>query len=62
LPGGYRYSMGVFSDIGDYGDWWSSTESNTLLAYYREMYHYNGSLDSYSNPKGLGLSVRCLRD
>ncbi len=63
LPGGNRNDGGTFSDIGNYGDWWSSTENNTYFAWSRYLYYYNGVVDRYdfANKTG-GFSVRCVRD
>jgi uncharacterized protein (TIGR02145 family) len=62
LPGGGRGNDGNFSDIGDDGYWWSSTETSTSNADDRYLYLYNVTLLSYYNYKEEGLSVRCLRD
>ena len=62
LPGGYRDFNGTFSYIDNYGYWWSSTEYNTSLAWFRVLVYVNGSVErSYFN-KEIGFSVRCLRD
>jgi uncharacterized protein (TIGR02145 family) len=63
LPGGYRYYDGPFSTIGDYGDWWSSTEDSAGSADGRNLhYYYYDLLYRHGDNKGYGLSVRCLRD
>ncbi len=62
LPGGYRYDDGTFYSIGESGDWWSSTETSTNLAWYRTLFYVSGGVDWYDVNKGLGFSVRCLRD
>ena len=62
LPGGYRSSGGTFGNIGDSGNWWSSTENLTYFAWSRGLGYSNGSvLRNYYNKKD-GFSVRCLRD
>ena len=62
LPGGNRSNDGTFSTIGNYGYWWSSSESSPLYAWYRSL-NYNGGSASRSNfHKRFGFSVRCLRD
>jgi len=62
LPGGYGSSGGRFSDVGEYGLWWSSTESGSNHAYYRYMsYNYNG-VSWYDSGKSTLFSVRCLQD
>ena len=63
LPGGYRNYDGTFYNIGNYGNWWSSTEFNTNNAWFRNLYYFNGNvLRLNSHFKEDGFSVRCLRD
>jgi uncharacterized protein (TIGR02145 family) len=62
LPGGDRGSNGNFGRVGLSGYWWSSTENVTNYAYSRHLYHSYVSLGRTGNDKGVGLSVRCLRD
>ncbi len=63
LPGGYRNDKGVFSFLGRWGIWWSSTEfmPNLFLAWSR-LLNYDGKISASSSYKRSGLSVRCLRD
>jgi uncharacterized protein (TIGR02145 family) len=62
LGGGYRNDDGPFSDVGNYGFWWSSTEDDATIALFR-LLNYN---DSYASrnylSKKYGASVRCLVD
>jgi uncharacterized protein (TIGR02145 family) len=70
LPGGARSFRGVFGNVGEYGTWWSSTDDGASkalvrgLIYSQNNVHSNG--DFYENDclilKGVGVSVRCLRD
>jgi uncharacterized protein (TIGR02145 family) len=63
LPGGYRYNyIGSFSNVGYYGDWWSSTESSTTDAWNRNLYYGFGNAYRNTTNKQNGFSVRCLRD
>ena len=62
LPGGYRYHDGYYYGIGDFGSWWSSTESNTFCAWYRNLLYYDGRAHRANDDKRFGFSVRCLRD
>ena len=62
LPGGYRYNDGSFLNVGGNGYWWSSTEFNTPLAWYRILYYNNGSINRVNYTKLYGFSVRCIRD
>jgi uncharacterized protein (TIGR02145 family) len=62
LPGGTRYYNGAFDGVGNYGNWWSSTESSTTYAWGRHLdYDYTYVIRTNLN-QGSGLSVRCLRD
>ncbi|MCX6239249.1 MAG: fibrobacter succinogenes major paralogous domain-containing protein [Bacteroidia bacterium] len=62
LPGGYRDYYIMFSNIGNYGNWWSSTQSNDDYAYFRCMDKDNSSLVRNYKPKKDGFSVRCIKD
>ncbi len=62
LPGGGRDYVGSFDDVGYFGYWWSSTEGATSSAWYRYLNYDSGNVDSYTNVKTIGFSVRCLRD
>ena len=65
LPGGYRarsYYFGTFSNAGNYGYWWSSTENDATDAWYRNMGYRHGSVNRSHNDKRYGFSVRCVRD
>jgi uncharacterized protein (TIGR02145 family) len=60
LPGGFR--NGIFHDIGNYGGWWSSTETSSERAYYRGLLYNHSTFGSGESHKAYGFSVRCLRD
>ena len=60
LPGGYRNNNGAFNDIGNQGDWWSSTESGTNNAWFRYMLYNSNSVHISSYYKIYGFPVRCL--
>jgi|SRR5690554_1333320 len=62
LPGGYRNIFGAFFDIGEYGDWWSSTEYIAGTAWSRNLVYDNGNVSRNGTIKKSGFSVRCLRD
>jgi len=62
LPGGYGYSDGYFSNVGNYGYWWSSSESSSGNAYSRYMYYNYEDVFCRSYVKDYLFSVRCLQD
>lgn len=62
-PGGRRNTGGgVFGDLAYYGAWWSATEANIEYGKLRYISHFAGGLYSYSWYKGMGYSVRCIKD
>jgi uncharacterized protein (TIGR02145 family) len=62
LPGGFRGDNGPFFIVGSNGFWWSSTETNTTLAWVRYLSYSDGGVGRYDYGKRLGFSFRCLRD
>jgi uncharacterized protein (TIGR02145 family) len=62
LPGSYRVLNGTFGNIGVDGNWWSSTEWNTLNAFGWTVAFIGGYLFSTGFYKQYGQSVRCVRD
>ena len=61
-PGGYRNNFGTFFNIGNYVFWWSSTQNDTTVVWYRFLNYNIGNAYSYYTYKNYGFSVRCLRD
>ena len=66
LPGGVRWDGGMYGQYLQktyYGYWWSSTEDHLNSgAFARRLGFDNGSVVGGNWGKGLGLSVRCLKD
>ncbi len=64
LPAGIRsYADGSFLGMGGVAHFWSATEDNADLAWYRLLIYYNDAIYRFSDqPKLSGLSVRLLRD
>lgn len=62
LPGGLRYDVGSFFDVGCYGYWWSSTEYDASNAWFRDLSCGRGTVGRSFFNKQNGFSVRCLRD
>lgn len=62
LPGGFRYTYGLFYNNGTHGYWWTSTELNYGNAWNRNATYYYQKVGRSSDLKGIGYSVRCLRN
>jgi uncharacterized protein (TIGR02145 family) len=62
LPAGIRGNNGSFSNIGDGGVWYSSSEYGTAGAFSRSLGYDNGGVGNSAGNAGEGFSVRCLRD
>jgi len=62
LPGGYRHGDGAFNDISYDGNWWSSTESSTDIAWDRGMSFDNSYVFRDCSSMTFGFSVRCVKD
>jgi uncharacterized protein (TIGR02145 family) len=61
LPGGLRNTSGTFGHLGNIGRWWSATEDGSN-AWHRDLYFVNATVSRYTDDKGIGYAVRCLRD
>ncbi len=59
LPAAGSSYDGMLDDVGMYGNYWSSTESDTPDAYYRLGFRSSGA-NVYDNHKSNGQSVRCV--
>ena len=53
---------GSFSDLGNLGYWWSSTEYDYNLGWYRRLEAFDGNINRVNYNKALGSSVRCLKN
>ena len=62
LPGGYRYGNGMFLSIDLYCFGWTSNENYVSNAWYRSLYYNYSGIGRDYNYKGIGFSVRCLKD
>jgi uncharacterized protein (TIGR02145 family) len=62
FPEGGRYTNGSFGDEGYGAVFWSSTESNTNLAWYRYLADNDSDLYRANSSKQGGFSVRFVRD
>jgi uncharacterized protein (TIGR02145 family) len=63
LPGGNRSNYdGESYGVGNKGYWWSSTNSSQLDAMAYSLTGYDDKADRIFINKGIGYSVRCLKD
>jgi uncharacterized protein (TIGR02145 family) len=73
LPGGLLEIKRAFHCLGTYGNWWSSTENNTLsaddvralgykCAWYCSLHNNESYVDLFSGGETAGFSVRCIKD
>jgi len=63
LPGGYRNNNGNYNNIGNNGNWWSSTEYDSNNANNWNLNYNNANINNWNNNnKENGFSVRCVRD
>jgi len=60
VPGGARKEL--FVDIGKYCYFWSSSEESSKESFYRYLTKNYSKIGRLSNPKHIGLSVRCIKD
>ena len=61
LPGGDRGTYGNYTYMGIYGDFWSSTEYSSDIAWYRTLGCDYSEVIRYSTYKQYGFAVRCLK-
>lgn len=62
LPGGVIVPFGEFRFITQGGGWWSSSENDTEQAWFRGLDFDTSVLGRTNHSKGLGLSVRGVKD
>jgi uncharacterized protein (TIGR02145 family) len=62
LPAGYRSTDGTFDYLGTLTYFWSSSASSDTNAWRRSLRSGNSAVYRLASDKGLGFSVRCLRD
>jgi uncharacterized protein (TIGR02145 family) len=61
LPAGNRSSIGVFSNLYAYANWWSASV-NVDNSWYRSVRYFNNDIYRFSSNRSSGFSVRCLKD
>ena len=62
LPAGDRDIHGYYGNEGNYADFWSSTENNSINAYYMRLYYNYDDADLNYGNKSNGFPVRCVKD
>lgn len=62
LPGGYRYIQGLYLSVGQYGSWWTSTQSSSTNGLLYELYCDLSPVGQNIYNKNYGFSVRCVKD
>jgi uncharacterized protein (TIGR02145 family) len=62
LPGGRRNEYGSFSNIGQFGYFWSSTQDGSSGAWFIYVHYKGDDVQRTSLGKESGFSVRCLKD
>lgn len=62
LPAGARALNGTFYGIASHGFWWTSTEDSETSAWIRMLNYEVCDVNFLIYNKGIGLSVRCVRD
>jgi len=62
IPAGRRFNTGEFVNLGSTAAWWTSTQQNSTLAWYRWL--SKDGLDSKrsSSNKSFGYNIRCIMD
>ncbi len=61
LPGGYRNTHGGFIRAGNYGLFWTGTQSDTI-SWFRSMNSADTGVYRLKTLRSQGFSVRCLKD
>jgi uncharacterized protein (TIGR02145 family) len=62
LPGGDRSYNSLFHYIGMYGCWWCATENTATTAWEYVLKYNSATVTRMEYSKGLGLSLRCIKD
>jgi uncharacterized protein (TIGR02145 family) len=62
IPSGCRYDGGAFNNLNYYSFFWSSTELDSVYAWYRSLKYNSGSTVRNFSKKQSGFAIRCMRD
>jgi len=61
LPGGNRFGIGVFLQLGNESNFWSSTIFSTYYPWFRTLSYDSPTVYRDNTPTSFGFSVRCMR-
>lgn len=62
LPAGSRYTNGSFYLKGQYGWYWCTTENSSSEAWHVYLQNSTNAVVRKSGSKGIGFSIRCIKD
>lgn len=63
LPGGYRSKDSSFQSNGNFGIWWTASETpDTFGAFHQDMRFDGSGVYPYADQKMYGFSVRCVKN
>jgi uncharacterized protein (TIGR02145 family) len=62
LPGGCRLFNGTVGELSNTGFWWTSTETNDNMFWYRNVSSSRKTIFRYFVDKRYGFNVRCVKD
>lgn len=63
ISGGYISATGYFRNLGNYTNFWSSSEFSSIHVWVWSLYYHDDDVGrNNSHTKSFGLSVRCLKD
>jgi uncharacterized protein (TIGR02145 family) len=62
LPGGYRFDLRTFPNIGFYGNWWSATSNGDYASWARNIGYSSNDVGRSSFGNVNGFSCRCVKD
>lgn len=62
LPAGFRHQSGNYYLKGKNACFWTSTETDSTSAWYRDLDSDDAEIGKLNNFKSSGLSIRCVRD
>lgn len=60
LPGGCRYNTGTYANLGDNGNYWTSTQISEVESWYLDLFFQYANIVKTNESKKSGFSVRCV--